>query len=81
MEIQLTKDDFLLLIHYQNIQKDGVKIKLDFWENLDFGEMKDLISCMINSFPRSDIDINFPGNFQKMKMGEHFGVTIEKENF
>jgi len=52
MEIQLTKDDFLLLMHYQNIQKDGVKIKLDFWKNLDIGEMKDLISCMINSFPR-----------------------------
>lgn len=58
-EIQLTKEDFLLLIHYQNIQKDGIKIKLSFWENLNFWEMKELLSCMINSFPRKNDIFDF----------------------
>ena len=65
MEVTLTKRDFLLLIHYQNIQKDGVKIKLDFWENLDIDEMRQLITCMIISFHRSNIDTIFPETFKR----------------
>ena len=62
MEVKLTKEDFLLLMRYQNIQKDGVKIKLDFWKNLDLGEMKTLLSCMINSFPRNNDIFEFKKN-------------------
>lgn len=65
MEVKLSKSDFLLLMRYNNIQKDGVKITMDFWNKLDFGEMKQLLSCMINSFPRNDIDEIFPETFKR----------------
>ena len=64
-EIQLTKNDFLLLMRYNNIEKDGVKINLSFWENLNFWEMKDIIVYMINSFPRDYSDILLPETFKR----------------
>lgn len=52
-------------VRVKTLEKDGVKIKLDFWKNLDFGEMKTLLSCMMNSFPRNNIDIPIPETFRR----------------
>ena len=61
-DITLTKEEFFNLLQTTSIEKDRVSIKLGFWKELDFYDMKSLVACMINSFPRNDID-NFPRNF------------------